>query len=344
MLENMYLSSFLPPAVVVDLDGTLFDDRIGQSALVQGNWTHYCELSFSFPYNEKVWEKVISCAKRGCTIFFISERPEWMRFSTERKLRYDLLLEGVNLFDFRLILRPVSCCLSHTEFKLSQIKKINQNNSIQTIYENRKDLRDILIKAGFQSFYPESTSNNFFYPNFKKVQLTPFLYARCYRGCDEPESRKIRARAQIYGIRKFGKWWLTAQILLEGHKNRGFFVDLKKRLFNFDLLFYRFIGDQSSYHSHYLLWYPPECRFPDDAPKKIGNEFYYPADCWAPPSGTYKVQTFNGKFALAQYCKIQKKWSKPVALFSTCANKSDQVIFSPNPDFDFFPLVEDVNL
>lgn len=158
MKRKIQLSEPLLGAVVVDLDGTLYDDNIGRETLTKSGWTEYFKLCDSFPFDKDVFRELTFFSMEGMQIFFISEQPECLRRVVERGL--------VNFSDFepwQLILKPEDCTLSGPRFKMSELQKIYENHEICIIIQSMS-LTKLCKETGFKRLYPVNPKNNFNYP------------------------------------------------------------------------------------------------------------------------------------------------------------------------------------
>lgn len=339
MKRKIQLPEPLPAAVVVDLDGTLYDDTLGRETLIKSGWTEYFKLCDSFPFDEDVFRELSFFSMGGMRIFFISERPECLRRVTESGL--------VNFFDFepwQLILKPEDCTLSGPQFKMDALQKIFENHEICMIFQNRISLRKLCKEAGFKRFFPETATNNFIYPLLTKVVL-PEEYLGDDKGVKDFESEEIRSRVEICGREKFGYLWRFIRTFFRGKLNMKrpnrdpvtVLVDGKKYVFNRDLLSFHSTSELTRFNWNKVLDFPAGCGFRDDKPRKKHRMVLWQADCWYPPDGTYKVQTFAGKYTEAKFSSKNNQWSKPVALFTVPSELEEKLVYRPNADFNFFP-------
>jgi hypothetical protein len=322
----------LPPAIMVDLDGTLIDDSERLVQLRYG-WENYYG---NVDETEPDLELLIALQQYhdvGYTIFFVTGRPESMRAETEAWINERVFRTPSS----NIYMREENELISEKDLKVSFAKSISQSHCIRQAFDCRDEvitaLRAMAIKA-----VPMRSRH---YPEF--VPLTK-------AAADLPSQYIIRARVDEEGYKTFGsEWKFVRQKLIScfnrkvNHRRPSFAVNGKMYFFSKALLTIHVTHKEQNRYEGELSSISPRAPGRDDSyvtkekKKKKFLRYWFYADVWRPiQDGDYHVMDLSGK--QIEHVRYENgKWDRAISQF---ISRSEYV--EVNPTFtEYFPTDEE---
>jgi phosphoglycolate phosphatase-like HAD superfamily hydrolase len=141
-----------PKAVIWDLDGTLSDDR-ARAHFVEvekgrkRDWRSYFDAIDEDPPIAASMEILQAMRAYGARVVFLTGRPEYTRPKTERWLAAN----GLSEYDL-LLMRPDGEFRPAGEFKIDEVRKLQERYNIVCAFEDRIDVADHLRSTGIPVF------------------------------------------------------------------------------------------------------------------------------------------------------------------------------------------------
>jgi beta-phosphoglucomutase-like phosphatase (HAD superfamily) len=148
----MTRSDSKPKAAIWDLDGTLSDDRARAHFVEvehgrERDWQSYFDaIDADAPIAASI-EVLQALRAAGVRVIYLTGRPEYTRPKTERWLKAN----GLEEYD-RLLMRPAGEHRLAGDFKVDEIRRLQQQYEIVCAFEDRIDVAERLRTAGIAVF------------------------------------------------------------------------------------------------------------------------------------------------------------------------------------------------
>lgn len=188
--ETMFERETKPKAVIWDLDGTLSNDKARAHfvEVEQGrkrDWRSYFDAIDEDPPIAASMVLLRALHRDGIRIVFLTGRPEYTRPKTESWLRAN----GLTEYD-HLLMRPEGEFRPAGEFKVDEIRRLQEEYELVCAFEDRIDVAEHLRQVGVPVFLfgagAEAAAEALEIADIAQEELDA---RRAFEGSEEPSSR-----------------------------------------------------------------------------------------------------------------------------------------------------------